>query len=192
MKLTLAALAAILSFTSALPTGDGPNSPPPDQVLRPTSLAHYSTWTGAVTHNASTGLIRKDNGQSSDITTLITFEFPASSAGSWCEFDFFLDSASPYALEGTAQFDVFTSSQPASAVDSATWPSGNLRDHYCARLQAVKPGVADYLEGFATGERKFPCPAGAVVAAELVGVGDVDEIEWDVATGTDGPYIRMF
>jgi Ubiquitin 3 binding protein But2 C-terminal domain len=188
MKFTLAALAAILSFTSALPTGNGTNSPPPDQILRPTSLAQYSTWTGAVTHRALTGLIRKDNGQSSDITALITFEFPASSAGLWCEFDFSLGSASPYTLQGTAQFDIFTSSQPASAVDTTSWPSGNLRDHYGARLQAVKPGVADYLEGYATGQRKFPCPAGFVVGAELVGVGDVDE--WDAAT--EGPYIRVF
>jgi hypothetical protein len=181
--LTAALAAAILGFTSAIPT---PGSiPTGSNVIVPTAISQYTVWTGAINFNTGSGKVFK-NGIVSDITTLATFDIPSSAAGKTCELHFVLDSTST--LSGSGQFDVFTSLAPATA-STSSWPSGNLRDQYVGRMTAVANGEATWTPGFPS-ETSFPCPAGETLAGELVGTGDVDDVEWSQATA--GPYILFY
>jgi len=176
---TTSALFSLLTLTSALPTEKRA-----DNIIRPTVISQYSVWSGAVSYNTPTGLIFK-SGRTSDITTLATFSIPWSTAGKTCELVFSL--LNNYPPTGTAQFDVYTSLAPADH-STTDWPSGNLRDHYAGRLKAVANGNAVNVEGLppVAGEG-FPCPAGQLLAGELVGAGDQVQVKWDAAT--EGPYI---
>lgn len=184
--LTTAIAAAILGFTTAVPT---PSSIPSGSgVIVPTTISQYSVWTGAVNFNTGAGKIFK-NGRVSDVTTLATFDIPRAASGMTCELHFVLDGgASPSTLSGSAQFDVFTSLAPATT-STTTWPSGNLRDQYVGRMTALAGAEAVWADGFPN-VRTFPCPGGELLAGELVGTGDVDDIEWIQSSA--GPYILFY
>ena len=190
MQTVFVALTALLSAVSALPAAPVEARNPSPEILRPLVISQYQTWTGARDYNTATGLISKPNGKSTDITTLATFKFPESSAGKTCQLAFGLNANSPYTPKGTAQFDVYTSIKPADAVDTKTWPNGNLRDQYVGRLQAVKPGQAVAVNGLPDPRQSFPCPAGYYLGGELVGAGDYVEVAWDAAT--EGPYFLIY
>jgi hypothetical protein len=150
--------------------------PPTPNVIRPKALSQYDVWTGAVRYRASHGKIFKD-GRTTDVSTLLTFDFPPESQGKTCRFVLDLAADPSATVSGSAQFDVFTSQAPATR-NADTWPSGNLRDHHIGRM-AAKPGAsATWVPGFPTFGQGFPCPAGETYGAELVGAGDVDRIEW--------------
>jgi hypothetical protein len=138
-----------------------------------------------VHHNESNGKVFKD-GRTTDVTTLLTFEFPSESKGKTCTFHFDSSSDATAEVSGTGQFDVFISLAPATH-DTATWPSGNLRDQHIGRMAAKPDGAATWLAGFPVFGQSFPCPGGMTYAGEMVGAGDTDRIEWLV--GTSGPYI---
>ena len=171
--------------TSSCPGVPGaPGSNSGSNILRPSVTSQYEVSTGAVTRFTPNGIISKD-GKTSDITMLLTFDFPAASAGKMCSFHFDLDRATSE-VAGTGQFDVFTSLAPAQ-MDTTSWPSGNLRDQHIGRMQAVAGGAATWVEGFPTFGQSFLCPAGQTYGGELVGVSDFDYIQW--LARTDGPYI---
>jgi hypothetical protein len=188
---SIAALSSLLAFVSTAPAIDLQTRS--DSQIRPLVLSLYTPATGATAYNVPTGKIYKNNGglQDPDITTLITFSIPASAAGKTCSFVFDLNNClhcNPSVPTGTATFDVYTSLAPATQ-DTTTWPNGNLRDEYAGRLTAVKPGSAVWLDGFPNEGQAFPCPAGQLLAGELVGAGDVLNVQWD-GQG-EGPYIRV-
>jgi hypothetical protein len=161
---------------SASYTAPEQSNTPTANIIRPSTLSQYDVWTGAVHYKSAEGKIFKD-GHSTDVTTLLTFTFPAASAGKTCSFHF-NPSADPAAtVSGTAQFDVYTSQAPATA-NSASWPSGNLRDHHLGRMTAKSKGEATWVDGFPKFGQAFPCPAGETYGAELVGAGDIDHIQW--------------
>ena len=153
-----------------------------DTVL-PTTISQYTVNTGAISFNTPNGVIFKNNGQSSDITTLITFDFTPVPQGQTCTFHFSLDPSA--ALSGSGLFDVFTSLAPATH-STAGFPPGNQRNQQVARMQAVLPGEATYVSGFPNTIQSFPCPSG-VWPIELVGVFDVDNIQW--LGSASGPYV---
>ncbi|KAF2198981.1 hypothetical protein GQ43DRAFT_442877 [Delitschia confertaspora ATCC 74209] len=191
MKFTTTSAASVLSLlslTNALPAPAPLDTREPANIIRPTALSQYTVWTGAITHDTNRGLILKNNGASSDITTLGTFTIPAAAAGRTCEFGFSLPSSAT--VSGTGTFDVFTSIKPADG-DTSGWPSGNLRDRYDGRVRAVVGGEAQSVEGILSPlGRPFKCPpAGAVVGGELVGAGDVVRVEWE---GNFGPYFFWY
>lgn len=136
-------------------------------------------------HDESNGKIFKD-GRTTDVTTLLTFDFPPESEGKTCSFHFESSSDTTTKVSGTGQFDIFISLAPATH-DTTTWPSGNLRDQHIGRMTAKPNGAATWLAGFPVFGQGFPCPAGMTYGGELVGAGDVDRIEWSV--GASGPYI---
>ncbi|KAH6711914.1 hypothetical protein BKA61DRAFT_611805 [Leptodontidium sp. MPI-SDFR-AT-0119] len=188
--LTAATALAIIGLTSALPSPapEPQYVPTGSDIIKPTTRSLYEVWTGAVHYNTPNGKIFKD-GHSSDITTLLTFDIPAATYGKTCEFHFVLASEATSKLSGSAQFDVFTSLAPATH-STTTWPSGNLRDQHAGRMQAYLPGEAKWVEGFPTYGKSFPCPSGQTLAGELVGTGDVDDIEW--LAGNSGTYIKYY
>lgn len=183
---TSAVALTIITFASALPTNTTYPSPAASNTIRPTITSQYDVWTGAVRYSTQNGKIFK-SGRTTDVTTLLTFDFPAASAGKTCSFHFDLSSDPTAKVSGTAQFDVFTSLAPA-AYSTTTWPSGNLRDQHFGRMTARLNGEATWVDGFSTLGKSFPCPAGQTYGGELVGTGDVDYIEWLAANS--GPHIK--
>lgn len=175
---TIATLTTLLATTLAAPIEPYNGA----QSIHPTTLSQYSVWTGATNYATAWGRIFK-SGHESDVTTLVTFDFPAWTAGHKCELAFSLDSSAT--VTGSGQFDVFTSLAPATG-STTTWPSGNLRDQYLGRAQAVNGGYATAVDGYGS-NGVFDCPAGRRMAGELVGVNDVVEIKWN--GGVAGPYI---
>ena len=163
--LTSAILTTLLSLVSAAPinsTNTQPQAAPQvtslpaagSGFLLPSVTSQYQVWTGAVNYNINHGKIFK-NGQSSDITTLLTFNVPAFAAPQYCEFHFFLDNSAT--VSGSGLFDVFSSSAPATQ-STTTWPQGNLRDNYGGRLQAVVGAEATFQDGYGNDAEVFECP----------------------------------
>jgi hypothetical protein len=187
MYLSAAAfLASLISLGSAIPTPQ--SGIPTTGVLTPIVRSQYEVWTGAIEYNTGTGEVFK-NGITSDITTLLTFNFPASLAGMTCEFHFYLDPTAT--VSGTGEFDLFTSQAPPTQ-DTTSWPSGNLRDQYAGRMQTYAPGEAAWVQDIAAAGKVCQCPDTAMLyAVELVGVGDVDEVAWNPAAGS-GAYVKYY
>jgi len=183
MKLaaSTAALAAILATSTAAPLVGRQGS---SDYISPTVISQYNVWTGAISFDTSEGKIFKD-GRQPDITTLVTFDFPDWTEGRQCEFTFELDSTAQ--LSGSKLFDVFTSLGPATE-STKDWPHGNLRDQHAGRMRAFLPGFAEWVFGVGPSP-KFDCPTGQTLAGELVGVYDVDHIEWDNSVA--GPRIHV-
>jgi len=184
MKLSIvSSFVAILSLVAAAPVTRDSSPFNLPNIIRPRARSQYEVWTGAIHYNTTNGKIFK-NGKTTDVTTLLTFDFPAVTAGQSCEFHFFLDSTAT--VSGTGTFDVFSSLQPAK-MSTTSWPPGNLRDKYGGRMQASKPGEAAFLAGYGNDAKLFNCPSNSVYGAELVPTGDVDDIEW--TGGVAGAYI---
>jgi hypothetical protein len=178
-------LATLLGTAVAVPAPMPQSIPTGANIVKPSARSQYDVWTGAIHYKTGAGKVFK-NGQTTDVTTLVTFDFPADSQGKTCEFHFFLDSTAT--LSGSALMDVFTSLAPAVA-DTTSWPPGNQRNQHVGRLAVVKPGEATFVDGFPNTIKSFPCPTGTW-AAEFVGVYDTDDIEW---TGTgSGSYFKYY
>lgn len=151
-------------------------------TIRPSFISQYEVSTGAVHYQSPQGKISKNNGKTTDISTLLTFAIPDEAQGKTCSFHF--DAVDT--VSGTGVFDVFLSQKPASG-NSESWPSGNLRDHHAGRMAAKSGAEAKWVSGHPAAGQRFPCPPAGKYGGELVGVGDVDHIEW--VANTSGPYI---
>jgi hypothetical protein len=121
-------------FTPSFPPTPSP-CPPMPNVICPKALPHYDIWTGAVRCRASHGKIFKDS-RTTDVSTLLTFDFPCESQGIICRFEVDLAAEASAIVSGSAQFDVFTSQAPATR-NASTWLSGNLEDHSISRMTAT-------------------------------------------------------
>jgi hypothetical protein len=102
------------------------SNPTGSNIIKPRVNSLYEVWTGAVRHNTTNGKIFKDS-KTTNITTLLTFDFPLESKGKTCSFYFNLASNALVKVSSTRQLDVFTSLAPATG-STPSWPSGNLRD----------------------------------------------------------------
>jgi hypothetical protein len=175
------------SVPTTVPTGAPTGLPSGANILHPIARSQYEVWTGAVHYNTPTGKIFK-NGKTTDVTTLLTFQMPTTNGvPQICEFHFYLDNTAT--VSGSGLFDVFDSIAPATQ-STTGWPSGNLRDNYAGRMKVTKPGEAVFQDGYGPDARAFPCPDAGLYGAELVGVYDVDDIEWTGAVA--GAYIKYY
>jgi hypothetical protein len=178
---------AILSFAAAVLAAPSSKREVPPATIDPI-LSQYNVATGAVTYNTGVGLIKKQYGNTPDTTTLMSFEFPASTAGYKCEILFPLDSAST--ATGSRRAQVFSSLKPATET-TTTWPDGNLRDQHLGDLYFTAPGGADWEETYGPyAPGVFPCPAGYKLGGECVGRWDEVEIAW-TQSSTAGPYVKV-
>jgi hypothetical protein len=162
--------AALISVVAAIPflqLQSGPN------ILTPTHQSQYYVSTGKIDYNTGVGLISKD-GLTSDITTLLTFTFPAAAVGKTAVVHFALDFAGSTKVTGTGQLDLFSSIQPATA-STLTWPPGNQRNNYLGRFQAAKGATATWLSGSPV---TFTITTAGNFGYELVGVGDKDLVAY--------------
>ena len=179
--LAIPALSIFFFFLSAAaplaqaPTSTNTGSPfGQPNIIRPAARSQYDVWTGAILYNTTNGKIFK-NGITTDVTTLLTFEYPAATAGLQCEFHFYLDPTAT--LAGTGTFDVFSSLAPATQ-STTSWPPGNQRNQFEGRIQAAEPGEAIFLPGYGNTAQLYNCPTGQTLGMELVPTGDYDDIEW--------------
>jgi len=164
-----------------IPDNNNSNPPPNGHTLKPSALSLYNVGKGAIRFNVDHGKIYKaDTNGGQDITTLVTFDFPADSNGKTCYFSFELDNTAT--LTGSGLFDIYTSLKPA-AFDTTTWGPGNQRNQNLGRMKAALSSQATWVAQFL---HPFPCPSGKQ-GYELVGVYDNDNIEWNNAVA--GPRI---
>jgi Ubiquitin 3 binding protein But2 C-terminal domain len=186
MKTAFAAsLLSLLALSSAAPTTPPARTSSNSSIIYPFATSLYAVWTGAITYGSTYGLIQKTQ-TSSDISTLVTFSFPASTQGKNCAFNFILSNTAT--VTGTGQADVFTTlANPTGSTSS--WPPGNQRDLDLGRIQAVIGGPATSVMDF-TGQNPIPCPAGQTITLELVPTGDLDMIKWDVLS--EGPEVDVY
>jgi hypothetical protein len=184
MKLLSASILTLLGLAASAPA-PLPWIPSGGSTILPAAVSQYDVWTGAIRYASGAGKIFK-NGKTTDTTTLLTFNFPAASAGRTCAFHLYLDPTST--LTGAANFDVFSSLQPATH-STSTWPPGNQRNNHLGRMKAALGAEATVLAGYPTAVGGFPCPAAGTVAGyEYVPTDDVTDIEW-TQSATVGAYI---
>jgi hypothetical protein len=159
-----------------------------DSIMYP--AATYRRWiqTGQMVLDPQDQLLVVKNGNPADETsTLVTFDFPAESAGKTCELIFELWDRD--ISTGTQTLDVFTyTDPPATAVELVTVAAFKGRDHHAGRIQVPKPGNATWVMSY-DGWPTIPCPAGEVLGIEYVGAGDAVEVRWDI--GVTGPRFRV-
>jgi hypothetical protein len=180
MQLIAALTAALALATTA---AAGPIESRQAKTILPTTTSQYNVWTGAISKGTAYGKVFK-NGRQADITTLVTFDFPASiPKGSMCTLGFYLDAGAT--LSGSQRAQIFTSLKPVAA-STSSWPPGNLRDQHIGDFKFVKPGNA-VVEATYGGKNPFPCPIGQTIAGEVVGRWDEVHVEWDVTKA--GPRI---
>jgi hypothetical protein len=166
-------LLALAGIANAIPT---PQSGTGSNQIKPTVRSQYEVSTGAIHYNTPTGKIFNSYA-GKDITTLLTFDLPSTLQGKTCSFHFALDAASATAT-GTKQFDLYSSLAPATQ-STTGWGPGNQRNQFMGRMTAIVPGEAAYVADIypKTGA-SFPCPYGGKFGYELVGAGDLVDIEW--------------
>ncbi|KAH0545411.1 hypothetical protein FGG08_000552 [Glutinoglossum americanum] len=189
---TFSAATLLTLLTASLATADLTHREPPadGSLLYPYATSQYSVSSGALDYGTPNGLVFKDQ-VTSDISTLITFNFPAWTEGRQCEFSFHLRSHEEggwATVSGTGEMDIFTTKGNPTR-DTTDWPRESTRDGDLARIKAVIGGPAEVVMAFVD-KSTFPCPAGKILTAEMVPTGDSDHVEWDVYT--EGPQIRVY
>jgi len=189
------------SAPAAVPaTTSSTSSPPivpyaqPIATVFPDFTSQYNSKTGAVDFHTAAGLVsRSTSNGGADITTLVTFTLDKQYAANQCQLVFDLESASS-SVSGSAKAQLFTSLAPATA-DSASWPSGNLRNQNLGAIDVVAHGRATWQAGSgpgATANGFFPCSAitGQIYGGEIVPQGDNVQISWPA--GHDGVKIIVW
>jgi hypothetical protein len=189
MQFLPATLLTLIPLISAIPLDIPQPSGPLGKIL-PTTLSNYFVSTGAIHFNTNEGHIMKHANTQSDQTTLLTFNVGPEYANRQCSFGFALNGPTDY-TSGSNEFDLFCSLKPAEA-DAASWPSGNLRDHFHGRMN-VDPmsKVGTWVEGVGGEAEVFPCPVG-IFGVETVGVNDKVDIYWDKFGGSDGLHLVVY
>jgi hypothetical protein len=166
----------------------------PIAVVFPDFTSQYHSKTGAVDFHTASGLVsRSTNNGGADITTLVTFTLGEEYKSNTCKLVFDLESPSS-SVSGSAKAQLFTSLAPATA-NSASWPSGNLRNQNLGAIDVVAHGRATWQAGSgpgATADGMFPCSAitGQIYGGEIVPQGDNVQIQWPA--GHDGIKIIVF
>lgn len=164
----LAPLAAL-----ALPSPAGPNGPKPLELQPSKIILHDTHWD--VQNVCDPGLCRAYKSPTSnghDLTTLLTFSYPAGFKGKTCWLEF----ATPAVSQG-GTVDIFTQWSPVNTCPSM----GNNRDMQLGRMSVPwgggKATWTDTWNGYLT--KPGPCKvAGTVEGFEVVGAGDFVNVTW--------------
>lgn len=175
---TTATLLSLLTTISAAPFPGAPT-----KVITPTTLSIYHGFGGRIEYDTNYGLVQRKQGGNDDISTLVTFTFPADSKDKKCTFRFELDDATS-SLDPVNPFvDIFSSLQPVVKSSAGWGPPNNGRDQQLGRLRVVKGGQATV----EWGNFVFDCPSGQTKGYEVVTTGDRIDLRFN--KGADGPYI---
>ncbi|KAF2465347.1 uncharacterized protein BDR25DRAFT_201156, partial [Lindgomyces ingoldianus] len=155
----------------------------PTSGLSPDYISLYHVNNGSIEYHTNRGLIEKTQGTGNDVSTLVTFTFPANTAGKQCQIVLDFSSYRHYIRrDGSQNVDIFTSLYPATH-STSDWPAGNGRNNQLGRVKVHDWSVSTV----EWGNMKFPCPSGQTLGYELVPTGDSQHIEWSL--GPDGPKV---
>lgn len=150
----------------------------------------YRRWiqTGTIVQDPQDQLLIVKNGNAADETsTIVTFDFDASTQGKTCELIFELWDRD--VSTGTQTLDVFTYSDPPANLQQVSGFASILsRDNHVGRVVVPKPGNATWVQAY-QGWPTIPCPTGQHIGVEYVGVGDRVEVRWDI--GVTGPRFKV-
>ncbi|KAF2268658.1 hypothetical protein CC78DRAFT_529672 [Lojkania enalia] len=178
MKSLILLLTPLLALTSATPLK---KRWPTSAKLTPAAISQYTVNTGAINYDTTKGLVSKP-GNGNDITTLVTFNIPALPSGTKCSLAFYLPPDSSSIATGSKKLDIFSSNGPAPGSRS-TWPPGNQRNQHLGRWNVVVGSDASWESGFPITGQSFDCPVAGSYGYEVVGVYDLDRVEWDGGVG---------
>lgn len=159
-----------------------PTFPDTAYLLHPNVTSLYDVSTSTTKINVQLGRIKNVEGDEPVITTMVTFAVPHNWAGKRCKLNFKIDFRTT-----PKRIDVFTSLQPITGPASES-QQGNHRNEYVGRFVVSNRGLASW-ELTSNKGPEFCCPSGDVVGYELVGVYDMGELTWCVASGS-GPIIE--
>jgi hypothetical protein len=176
---TLLSAASVLAFPLESRSDCNGGGSHGSDYFTPSAIYNYDVGSGAINCHAAGGLVSKStNNNGHDITTLITFQYPAAAAGKKCQFAFYLDSSA--ILTGSKKVDLFSSLEPAPGC-TASWPPGNRRNNHIGRLSLSLGATATWdqkVSAYLT--QPTDCkPAGTYEGYELVGVYDNDYVSWN-------------
>jgi hypothetical protein len=149
----------------------------------------YRSWvqTGHIIQDPQDQLLVVKNGVPADETTaIVTFDFPADSAGKKCELLFELWGDRDHST-GTQTLDVFTYPDPPKGL-SALAVEILGRDVHVGRIVAPLQANATWTQSY-HGYPTIDCPAGRQLGFQYVGAGDRVEVRWDI--GVTGPRFRI-
>ncbi|KAF7554460.1 hypothetical protein G7Z17_g2883 [Cylindrodendrum hubeiense] len=143
----------------------------------PSAFWAYNVRTGAIESHKRGVVSKFDANKGNDITALLTFTYPAASAGKQCQFAFYLNSGGNF--HGSGKLDLYSSNSAAPGPTTG-WGPGNQRNKHLGRLSIVRGKDATWDATYnAYLTKKTPCkPPGTVEAFELVGVYDNDFVSW--------------
>lgn len=151
--------------------------------------ATYRSWvqTGEIILDPQDQLlVVKDGAPANETTAIVTFDFPADSAGKKCELLFELWGDRDHST-GTQTLDVFTYTDPPSDL-SALASAVMGRDIHVGRIVATLQANATWTQSY-YGYPTIDCPAGRQLGFQYVGAGDAVEVRWDI--GVTGPRFRI-
>ncbi|KAF2665192.1 hypothetical protein BT63DRAFT_429125 [Microthyrium microscopicum] len=137
-----------------------PQIPSSGFIILPTAPSQYDISTGAIHYAIDTGKL-------TNTTTLLTFAYPAASAGQTCTFHLYLSASSVQTR--SKNLDIFSSLQPATK-STTSWGPGNQRNVQLARVVVSRLGDVSYLTGCTQVGKASACPLGTV-RYEVVGWG---------------------
>ncbi|SPO07017.1 uncharacterized protein DNG_09711 [Cephalotrichum gorgonifer] len=156
-------------------------------LLYPSGTFRHWVNTGAIITDPQDQLLIVKNGRAADeTTTIVTFDFPADSAGKKCELLFELWGDRDHST-GTQTLDVFTYTDPPQAL-AALAVEIKSRDVHVGRIVAPLQANATWTQSY-HGYPTIDCPAGARLGLQYVGAGDAVEVRWDI--GVTGPRFRI-
>lgn len=123
--------------------GSGENTTTPITTtgsFYPKATYNYDVGTGAIECSPSTNRVTKSTSNyDHDTTTLLTFEYPAASAGQLCQFGFRLEVTDILTGDHGGLLDLFSSLAPAPGYTSG-WGPGNQRNVYIRGREWVPVG----------------------------------------------------
>ncbi|KAF2124993.1 hypothetical protein P153DRAFT_370317 [Dothidotthia symphoricarpi CBS 119687] len=184
---------AVFTLVPETPTAVEKRQP---NVLKPSSIAIYHSFNGAITPPVSQGEVSRNSSNGRDTTTLVTFDLNGRTLPPTCSLRFHLDPKDSIAsCTGTGHIDVFSSLKPAPIEGSAGWGGpGNQRNVPLGRMQVHGDGDATVLDFAPNQLGAFSClevgglgVEGGVLAFELVPVGEQYRVTWDA--GRSGLFL---
>ncbi|KAK5660043.1 hypothetical protein OQA88_13512 [Cercophora sp. LCS_1] len=158
-----------------------PNPLSTNELAPSTAVIHDTHWSSQNTCTPpSCRVYKSPTSNGHDLTTMLTFKYPAGFAGKQCWLEFFV----PQGGVGTGGHlvDIFRQWQPVETCPS----QGNNRDIQLGRMEIpVGGGKAGWTERYSRYlTEPTKCPVGGTIEGfEVVGVGDAEDVNWKQGVG---------
>ncbi|KAF2677696.1 hypothetical protein K458DRAFT_491738 [Lentithecium fluviatile CBS 122367] len=169
MKFSACALLALIGLASTTPVPLSTDVPVPvgwpgyKELVKPKFVSTYDIPSGTLAYSPRITFVYFDQ-----LTTITTFDVPASLSGRKCRLGFWLDSLNyRWNLRPNTVLQLFSSSEVPPQANSDHWNPGNKRDQLYGNLKVQRIGDA-YVEDWPRLLENFTCPTPGLHAFELV------------------------